>query len=79
MNQNTSGAVLVLILAAAGLIQHEPVTWGLAALAAALAFIKAELELAHVLFQWPQLRVAVFVAALASWVSVVFAALALFV
>lgn len=77
MNQNTSGAVLLLILAVAGFVGHEPAVWGLAALSAALAFIKAELDLAHVLFGWPELQWATAASALASWVAVAVAALIL--
>lgn len=79
MNQNTSGAVLVLILAAAGFATNQPAMWGLAAMTAALAFIKAELDLAHVLFQFPELQAAAVAATLASWAAALTAALILIV
>lgn len=74
MNQNTAGAVLVLILAAAGFVNDKPAAWGLVALSAALAFLKAELDRADVLFNWPELQWAAAASALASWVAVIAAA-----
>ncbi|ESZ07169.1 MULTISPECIES: hypothetical protein [unclassified Mesorhizobium] len=42
MNKNTSGAVLVLIIAAAGLHLNNLWAWGLAATTCALAFLAEE-------------------------------------
>ncbi|QND67650.1 hypothetical protein HB777_29410 [Mesorhizobium loti] len=42
MNKNTSGALLVLIIAAAGLHLDRPWAWGLAAATCALAFLAEE-------------------------------------
>ncbi|OWK18309.1 hypothetical protein AJ88_03770 [Mesorhizobium amorphae CCBAU 01583] len=43
MNKNTAGALLVLIIAAAGLVHDKPWAWGLAAVTCALAFLAEEL------------------------------------
>jgi len=42
MNKNTAGAVLVLILAAYGIVNDETAVWVLAAATAALAFLASE-------------------------------------
>ncbi|MER9410316.1 hypothetical protein [Mesorhizobium sp. M0589] len=42
MHKNTSGALLVLIIAAAGLAHDNPWAWGLAAITCALAFLAEE-------------------------------------
>lgn len=77
MNQNFSGAVLLLILAAAGLQQGNAAAWGFAALASALAFLRKEIDLADVLYDMPELRYAGVTTAVASWVAVVIASLSL--
>lgn len=77
MNQNTAGAVLLIILAVAGFVQHEPAAWAFAAIAAALAFLKAEFDRADVLFDRNYLRAGAAATAFGSWVSVVLAALSL--
>lgn len=73
MNQNTAGAVLVLILAAAGLVQDQPAVWALAAVTAALAFVCHEVGLLYDFSGRPLfwgLRNAL---ALASWATVALA------
>jgi hypothetical protein len=77
MNQNTAGAVLLVILAAAGFVQHVPAAWALAALAAALAFLKAEADRGDVLFDGLHWRRAAAVCALGSWFAVALAVLSL--
>jgi hypothetical protein len=72
MDQNTSGAVLLLILAAAGFIQHQPAVWMLAGLTAGLAFLTVELRglgMTNLAFN----------TALASWATVAVAALILLI
>jgi hypothetical protein len=44
MNRNTSGAILVLIIAAAGLVHDKPWAWGFAAATCALAFLSEEMK-----------------------------------
>ncbi|PAQ09550.1 hypothetical protein [Mesorhizobium temperatum] len=44
MNKNTAGAVLVLIIAAAGLVYDKPWAWGFAAATCALAFLAEKLS-----------------------------------
>ena len=73
MNKNTSGAVLVLILAAAGLFYDKPTAWALAALTAALAFLAWEFG-EHASRAAQGIGV---VLALLSWVTVACAALSL--
>lgn len=79
MNQNTAGAVLVLILATAGFVTGQPVTWMLAGFTAALAFLKFELDAMHDAFGFPVLWKLSTISALASWACAVAAAIALLV
>lgn len=77
MNQNTAGAVLVSIIATAGFVTDHPSVWGLAALTAALAFVRQELDDADDLFGFPALGTLGTYAALASWVAIIAAAIIL--
>lgn len=77
MNQNTSGAVLLLIIAAAGLYTNHPLAWVLAAATAALAFLANELRDAANLFGVSRLSVAAEVVAIASWITIAAASLSL--
>lgn len=72
MDQNTSGAVLLLILAAAGFVQQQPSVWMLAGFTAALAFVTVELR-GLGMTNWA------FNTALASWATVALAALILLI
>jgi hypothetical protein len=47
MNQNTAGAVLLLILAVAGFHTETPAAWWFAGLAASLAFVGEEARAWH--------------------------------
>lgn len=73
MNKNTSGALLVLIIAAAGLVHDKPWAWGLAAVTCALAFLAEEFADVDTLGS-ALLRVCI---AVLSWVTVAAAFLAL--
>lgn len=79
MNQNTSGAVLLLIIAAAGLHTNHPVAWFLAGLTAGLAFISNELRTVFELHTNPAMGVAALVVAVASWITTLAAVAALFI
>lgn len=77
MNQNTAGAVLLLIIAAGGLVTGRPAAWHFSALSAALAFVEHELRHAFDQFQHREIALAGAVVGIASWIAVAAAAIAL--
>ncbi|MER8481183.1 hypothetical protein [Mesorhizobium sp. M1322] len=77
MNQNTAGAVLLLVLAAAGFVHNNPMAWGFVALTAALAFVAQELREAGLVSAKPVLFWSDIGAAVLSWVTIAVAALSL--
>jgi len=74
MDKNTAGLALVLIIAAAGLVNDKPWAWGLAAITCALAFLAEELGAAPGSIGMAMAHVGV---ALLSWATVAAAFLAL--
>lgn len=70
MNQNFSGAVLLLILAAAGFHTNTPAAWWFAGITAALAFIAEEVRSGYDMTTAPWLWTARNVIALLSWLTV---------
>lgn len=75
MNKNTAGAALVLIIAAAGLVTHEPAAWGFAAFTCALAFLCEEMrDFGTIGAEIVRLGLA-----LASWATIAIAAFALLI
>lgn len=79
MNQNTAGAVLVLILGAGGFVTDQPTVWMLAIFTSALAFLKCELDAMHDAFGFPVLWKLSTATALASWACAAAAAIILLV
>lgn len=73
MNKNTAGALLVLIIAAAGLVHDKPWAWGLAVVTCALAFLAEEMRDVGTLGA-ELLRVGL---ALTSWATIALAAMSL--
>jgi hypothetical protein len=79
MNQNFSGAVLLLILAAAGFQTNTPAAWWFAGLTAAIAFLAEEARAYHEMRGSSRAYAANVGLALASWAAVVVSALSLLV
>jgi hypothetical protein len=77
MNQNTAGAVLLLIIAAAGLHNNVPAAWWLAGITAALAFVNHEVRALYEVSGRQGLAKAGFVIAFLSWLTVAAAAYSL--
>ncbi|MBZ9807686.1 hypothetical protein [Mesorhizobium sp. ESP-6-2] len=77
MNQNTAGAVLLLILAAAGFHTNTPVAWWFAGLTAALAFLAEEARAYHEVHGGFNAAAVRFGLAVASWATVVISAISL--
>lgn len=71
MNKNTAGAVLILIIAAAGLYRDVPEAWVLAAVTCALAFLAEELRDVGSLHGRPDIVSLASIPALASWVTII--------
>lgn len=79
MNQNTAGALLLAIIAAAGLLHDKPMAWVFAIVTAALAFLAAEVRAVDdYLLDWKTRVIAGNAIALASWATTLAAFAALF-
>lgn len=77
MNQNTAGAVLLLIIAAAGFQTNHPAAWWLAGITAGLAFVANEVRNANELIGSDTLARVGNGLALLSWLTVAAAAVVL--
>lgn len=77
MNQNFSGAVLLLVLAGAGFQTNTPAAWWFAGLTAALAFLSEEARAYREIHGGFRSQVVALCLAVASWLTVAIAALSL--
>jgi hypothetical protein len=69
MNKNTAGAVLMLIVAAAGLHRNVPEAWVFAAMTCVLVFVTEELRDVGNLYGRADLGAFAAITAVGSWVS----------